>query len=905
MGANERDEQIREPIDAWKEEMQGDLQENTDNIEDVEKSDVAKAVQAETSEEIENAVADEAAEVEETVSDTEDSEESTGTVSEAEYIENEQGNEGKESDADSNDSEEMLSGEEELTVEAETAAAAEEESPVLEEDSNGALEEENDNDMPEATDGLTGNIIKDGEEILEAIQDRIDERVENVKEIREDIQGRIDERVDDVKELKNEVHEARNNKSFALKLNSLKFKLIGGFLLPVVLIIILGVISYRNASSAIVSSFEESAQSAIDKTADYYELLFSTIVTTTKDLATNSDTQKYYSKVFMTDQSAEGKAYDTAKAYATSITLNNNFVNQIYILGNYGKDIYTASAGSNSNNAYENFKNTDTAAYVDENRTGWFSYNEYFDKWNFEYSFTYIRQLIATSSKPCGYVIVDLDKDTIYEPLMGLNFGDGSIFTLVASDGGEITKVINSDEEETIDSITMIRSNSEEERIFANAEFYQEIMADTENTSGSKYVTYNGESMLFLYSKIDNGYTVCALVPRDVIMAQANSIKFMTVIMVIIGIILASVTGIVMATGIDTTLNIIMKNLEKAATGDLTVNIRVRRKDEFKVLTDNINNMIKRVRSLINEALYVSEEVSASTEEVTSNTQLLLDATQAITDSIKFMEQGIMQQANDSEDCMRQMDNLSDKIAVVSENTNVIAQIADDAKDTVKNGLITIEELDGKAKDTVNITSEVIAGIESLQGASKKIGNIIGAINEIAEQTNLLSLNASIEAARAGEAGRGFAVVADEIRKLADQSVASVNEIELIIADINTKTKNTVNIAMHAEEIVSSQGEALQRTIKVFNDIEVQVDRLADNLANIVRGVGEIEETKQGTVLAVESISAVSQETAATAEEITESANKQLESVEVLNGAANELCENSEKLIEAIKLFNV
>ena len=136
--------------------------------------------------------------------------------------------------------------------------------------------------------------------------------------------------------------------------------------------------------------------------------------------------------------------------------------------------------------------------------------------------------------------------------------------------------------------------------------------------------------------------------------------------------------------------------------------------------------------------------------------------------------------------------------------------------------MTSIQELKGNAESTVQITNQVIEEITKLKDSSKSIAHIIGAINEIAEQTNLLSLNASIEAARAGEAGRGFAVVADEIRKLAEQSVDSVNEIRKIVDDINAKTNDTVNIAKKAEDVVEIQGESLQNAEHVFDKIQEQ-----------------------------------------------------------------------------------
>ena len=365
------------------------------------------------------------------------------------------------------------------------------------------------------------------------------------------------------------------------------------------------------------------------------------------------------------------------------------------------------------------------------------------------------------------------------------------------------------------------------------------------------------------------------------------------------------VIGGYLAYSFSLTIKKIMDKLELAAGGDLTVHIDVKSKDEFGRLAASTNGMIDNVKQLIEKTKTVSERVDTSVSTVSDSAKQLLAETQDITASIEAIEQGVVQQAEDSEHCLRQMDALSDKINIVSDNSDKIAKIADVTTGIVASGMASISELKINAGSTVEITHQVIEEIAQLKESSKAIAKIVDAINEIAEQTNLLSLNASIEAARAGEAGRGFAVVAFEIRKLAEQSVNSANEIQKIIGTINDKTNDTVRIAKKAEDVVEVQGESLENAEKVFAQIQSRFEELLSNLNEITGGIDTIAEAKSVTIDSIQSISAVSEETAASSEEVTETANRQLGAVEGLNTAAEDLLTNARHLSEAIDLFKI
>jgi methyl-accepting chemotaxis protein len=673
-------------------------------------------------------------------------------------------------------------------------------------------------------------------------------------------------------------------------------KLIIGFIIPVIFIVVLGIISYSKASEGLISNYKQATNNTVSMASGYLDYVLGYADALTSQYTSDRDLS-YFTRGLSHTEENDRNSYIMQKntEFLKKVNLEK-FIGSIHII--CGKDIpvltteYKKVAGF-----YDELSESEEGKLLkdEDTKSYWVGNHPLIDEklgMNAEdYAFAVIRKF----SMDGACVVIDINKVEVETFLKGLELGDSSIVGLITGDGKEV--IINHSSQEN--------SKENDGFNFSSQNFFTESMSEKE-TSGSQYVNYKSQKYLYMYSKIGStGMAICGLIPQTSFMKQAGDIRLTTIIIVVLACLVAVTIGVIMSNGIGRTLKSINKKLQQISEGDLTVQVSVKRKDEFAVLAHSITDMLNHMRELIQKMTFMSGLVSASSVNVMEASKSITVSNDNITKAVDEISHGIEGQAEDSQNCLLRMDELSEKITIVNQNLNDIVLLTDNLKEIITNGISTMENLTKQSEETNNITKYVVDNIAALEVKTNSINDIVRVINDIADQTNLLSLNASIEAARAGEHGRGFAVVADEIRKLANMSVKSANEIKGVINEITKQTTDTVATAKEAENVVSAQNDIVDHTIDAFKNINSGIEQLVDKLNAIDTNMKNMESAREGTLNAVENISAISEETLATSNNIESAVHDQSDSISVLEKAATEMGENAKDLNEAVNIFRI
>jgi methyl-accepting chemotaxis protein len=386
----------------------------------------------------------------------------------------------------------------------------------------------------------------------------------------------------------------------------------------------------------------------------------------------------------------------------------------------------------------------------------------------------------------------------------------------------------------------------------------------------------------------------------------AKPILIRTLIVVLAAIIISSLIIWFILRSILNPMRELQRGTERIKVGDLTGRIRIKHRDEFGALANDFNAMAESLYSLVSEMSETSGQLAASSQEMTAITDQTADSLQHVNSSIMLVAEATVTQSRSTEETSRAVEEMSSGIQKIAMAAGEIVYSAARTDQDVQAGSGTVQEVIKQMASILQSVGESSAIISNLSELSSQIRDMNAAISDIAGKTNLLSLNAAIEAARAGEQGRGFAVVASEIRKLADQSKRTADEIHSVISQM-TGMIDTAAQVMNVKVVTEvDKGMAIsEKAGAAFIQIEHSTGHIVEQIHDISSIAEQMSASSEQVAASMEEMTSTAMLSASNVQSVSASSEEQLASIQEINSSSAHLSAMAEQLQRMVERFKL
>ena len=327
--------------------------------------------------------------------------------------------------------------------------------------------------------------------------------------------------------------------------------------------------------------------------------------------------------------------------------------------------------------------------------------------------------------------------------------------------------------------------------------------------------------------------------------------------------------------------------------------------DESTELALALNIMLKNLKGLVNHIKDAAANLSNAAETLNVIVAKGHKTTEDISGGTAKIFEGALEQAGHIDNASKVAMEMAKTSDEVSEKMTDMSNVASQAKSAVQRGVaISVSALKKMEAilQGVDSTKEMVI---SLEERINNIPKILDVITHISRQTDLLALNATIEASKAGEHGRGFAIVAEEVRRFADSTNRSVEDVALIIRDIKAEVERLVNSAAESTAFTQGGREDINKVREALDEITAFTSEVADKIGSIFALAQKQKEGAESAAKLMEQVAGIARENLSISEDVDKIVDEHRGSMEEVVISAKKLSGLSEELDKVVARFRI